>query len=81
MLARLAEPVRRRLHSDVIELENPSTAWNLENKDFRPWTTGVGNAVLMPGGFHPVTEREGYLYILDGAGRPLAYMPPGGLYF
>jgi uroporphyrinogen decarboxylase len=81
MLARLAEPVRQRLHSDVIELENPSVAWDLENKDFKPWKTGPGNTVLMPGAFNPVTDEKGYLYIVDGEGRPLAYMPPGGLYF
>jgi uroporphyrinogen decarboxylase len=42
MLARIAEPVRQRLHSDVIELENPSVSWGLENKDFQPWMTGPG---------------------------------------
>ena len=35
----------------------------------------------MPGGFNPVTDEKGYLYILDAQGKPLAYMPPGGLYF
>jgi uroporphyrinogen decarboxylase len=81
MLARVAEPVRRQLRSDVIELENPSVAWGLENKDWKPWTTGVGNAVLMPGGFNPVTDEKGYLYIKDANGRALAYMPKNGLYF
>jgi uroporphyrinogen decarboxylase len=81
MLARIAEPVRNRLHSAVIELENPSVAWGLENKGFKPWKTGPGNRVLMPGDFSPVADEKGYLYILDGQGRPLAYMPPGGLYF
>ena len=81
MLARLAEPVRRRLHCDVIELENPSVAWGLENKDWKPWKTGVGNTVLMPGGFNPVTDEKGYLYINDPQGKTLAYMPKNGLYF
>lgn len=81
MMARLAEPVRQRLHSDVIELENPSVAWGLENKDFKPWKTGPGNTVLMPGDFNPVTDEKGYLHILDSAGKSLAFMPPGGLYF
>jgi len=81
MMARLAEPVRQRLHSDVIELENPSVAWDLENKDFKPWKTGPGNMVLMPGGFNPVTDEKGYLNILNRQGKPLAFMPPGGLYF
>jgi uroporphyrinogen decarboxylase len=81
MLARVAEPVRRRLHSDVIELENPSVAWGLENKDWKPWKTGPGNTVLMPGGFNPVVDEQGYIYIKDAMGTTLAYMPPGGLYF
>ncbi len=81
MVARLAEPVRQRLHSDVIELENPAVAWGLENKDFKPWTTGPGNPVLVPGSFNPVVGDKGYLYILDDVGTPLAFMPPGGLYF
>ena len=81
MLARLAEPVRQRLHGDVIELENPSVAWGLENKDWKPWKTGVGNTVLMPGGFNPVADEKGYLYINDAKGKTLAYMPKNGLYF
>lgn len=81
MIARLAEPVRQRLHSDVIELENPSVAWELENKDFKPWTTGVGNTVLMPGDFNPVIDEKGYLYIVNKEGKTLAYMPKDGLYF
>jgi len=81
MLARVEEPVRRRLHSDVIELENPSEAWGLENKNWKPWKTGLGNDVLMPGDFNPITDERGYIYIKDSNGTPLAYMPPGGLYF
>ncbi|MBM3242245.1 methyltransferase [Candidatus Poribacteria bacterium] len=81
MLARVEEPVRRRLHSDVIELENPSEAWGLENKNWKPWKTGPGNDVLMPGDFNPITDEHGYIYIKDFNGTPLAYMPPKGLYF
>jgi uroporphyrinogen decarboxylase len=81
MLARLSEVVRRRLNADVIELENPSVAWGLENRDFKPWKTGPGNTVLMPGDFNPVTDEKGYLYIYGKQGEALAYMPPGGLYF
>ena len=81
MLARVEEPVRRRLYSDVIELENPSEAWGLENKDWKRWRTGVGNDVLMPGSFDPIRGPDGYLYIRDSEGMDLAYMPAGGLYF
>lgn len=48
MLAHIDEPVRQRLHSDVVELENPSETWGLENKNWKPWKTGVGNEVYMP---------------------------------
>jgi uroporphyrinogen decarboxylase len=81
MLAHVEEPVRRRLHDDVIELENPSEAWGLENKNWKPWKTGTGNNVLMPGNFNPITDEHGYIYIKDSKGTTLAYMPPGGLYF
>ena len=57
MLGRMDEPVRRRLACDVIELENPSENWGFENKDWRPWTTSMGNRVLMPGDFKPVIDE------------------------
>jgi len=81
MIARLDEPVRQRLHVDVIELENPSEAWGLENRDWKPWVTGKGNKVLMPGNFEPFIDENGFINILDANGKILAYMPKGGLYF
>ncbi len=81
MLARVEEAVRRRLHCDVIELENPSEAWGLENRNWKPWKTGLGNDVLMPGNFNPVIDERGYTCIRDSQGVNLAHMPPRGLYF
>ena len=81
MLARVEEPVRRRLRCDVIELENPTEAWGLYNRDWKEWTTGPGNKVLMPGQFNPETDENGYLYINDAKGEHLACMPKHGLYF
>jgi len=81
MIARLDEPVRQKLHVDVIELENPSEAWGLENRNWKPWVTGKGNKVLMPGNFEPVIDENGFINILDANGKILAYMPKGGLYF
>lgn len=81
MSARMEEPVRKRLHSDVIQLENPSESWGLVNSDWKPWRTGVGNEVLMPGNFNPIVEADGYIHIRDEKGKGLAYMPKGGLYF
>ena len=81
MVARMEEPVRQRLGCDVIELENPSETWGLKNRDWKSWTTEAGNKVLMPGDFDPVVDEKGYIHILDFQGKPLAYMPKGGLYF
>ena len=81
MMARLAEPVRQRLHSDVIELENPSVAWDLENKDFKPWKTGPGNMVLMPGGFNPVTDETGIPLYLGQTGQTDGIHAAGRLVF
>jgi uroporphyrinogen decarboxylase len=80
MLTRLDEKVRQRLHSDVMELENPSPRWNIENKDWKVWKNQKGNELLMPGGFNAIEENE-YLWIKDKNGKALARMPKGGLYF
>jgi uroporphyrinogen decarboxylase len=81
MLARVEEPVRRRLHSDVISLENPSMRWGLHNRDWKPWRTFQGNDVLMPGDFNPQPDPNGGLVLKDQSGRPVAFMAKGTLYF
>lgn len=81
MLARVEEPVRMRLHSDVISLENPVMRWGLQNKNWKPWTTFMGNEVLMPGDFNPVEDEEGGLWLLNEMGEKIAYMAKGSLYF
>lgn len=81
MLARIEEPLRKRLHSDIIELENPSMTWGFRNYGWKEWTTGKGNRVLMPGGFNPSVDEKGYIYIDDDKGNHIAFMPPDGLYF
>jgi uroporphyrinogen decarboxylase len=82
MIVRLDEPVRQRLHSDVIELENPDCLeWKIENKDWKPWKTAPGNIVLVPGGFNPVADEKGYLHVRDPQGKPLGIMAPGALAF
>jgi uroporphyrinogen decarboxylase len=79
-LARMDDRIRRRLHCDVIELENPTMRW-FENKDWKPWVNQQGNTVLVPGGFNPVVDGNGYIWIKDGGGKPLACMSKGGYYF
>jgi uroporphyrinogen decarboxylase len=82
MMPRLAERVRQRLHSDVIELENPFCwEWRLETKDWKSWKTGPGNGVLVPGSFNPVVDEKGYLRVRNWQGKPAGVMPPGGLAF
>lgn len=81
MLARFDEIMRRRLHTDVIELENPSVTWGLINKDWKPWKTAAGHNVLMPGNFNPVVDEKDSLYINDSKGNPVAYKTKDSLYF
>jgi len=81
MLARVDDPMMRWLHADVIQLENPIETWGIENKDWKVWKTNVGNEVLMPGGYHPVKDEEGYLRLYDANGISMAVMAPTGLYY
>jgi uroporphyrinogen decarboxylase len=81
MLARVDEPVRRALHIDVIELENPKQRWGFWNNAWKPWKTFPGNTVSVPVGFNPVIDAKGYVCIHDDSGRSIAHMPPGGYYF
>lgn len=81
MLARIDETFRMRIHSDIIELENPSMTWGFRNKCWKEWVTGKGNHVLMPGDFNPIMDERGYLYINNAEGDAVASMPPNGLYF
>ncbi len=82
MTVRLAEQVRQRLHSDVIELENPFCfEWRIETKDWKPWKTNAGNSVFVPGGFNPVRDEKGYTHVQDYLGRPAGVMAPSALAF
>jgi uroporphyrinogen decarboxylase len=81
MLTRLDEAVRQRLHCDVVQIENPSMRWNIENKDWKPWKNQRGRTILVPGGFDVVEGEEGCLLLRDRAGTALGRMPKGGLYF
>jgi len=81
MLARVEEPVRRRLHSDVVQVENLVETWGLANRDWKVFKTGRRNDGLMPGGFSPVKDERGFLVLRNTQGEALAHMSPGGLYF
>jgi len=81
MLARVEEPIRKRLRGDVISLENPSMRWGLHNKEWKKWRTFKGNEVLMPGDFNPVIDEKGALILNDANGNPIARMAKDTLYF
>ena len=81
MLARVEEPIRKRLRGDVISLENPSMRWGLHNKEWKKWRTFKGNEVLMPGDFNPVIDEKGALILNDKDGIPISRMAKDTLYF
>ena len=81
MLTRMDEPVRRRLHCDVIQLENPSMRWKVENKDWKRWENPRGRTVLVPGGFNPSDGEDGSILLMDPNGKILGKMAKDGLYF
>jgi uroporphyrinogen decarboxylase len=81
MTVQFDERISRRLYSDIVELNNPSERFGLENRDWKPWKNGLGNYVLMPGNYNPVVDENGYTCIYNAEGTLLAHMPPHGLYF
>ena len=82
MVTRIDEQIRQRLHSDVLEIENPIETWGYRNSGWKTWTNGKGNDVLVPSRFNPVVDdKTNYIHIKDEDGNILASMPPGGLYF
>jgi uroporphyrinogen decarboxylase len=81
MLSRIDDSFRSRIHADMIELENPSMTWGFRNNNWKGWISGKGNNIQMPTDFNPDRDEMGYIYINDVKGNPVAFMPPGGLYF
>jgi len=81
MLARVNDSVRKRLHSDVIPLENPSMSFGLKNSNWKLWKTTKGNVCYMPGDFNPTQDEEGGWWLYRKDGSPIAHMPKNGLYF
>lgn len=81
MLARVEEPVRRWLHSDVLQLENLYEAWGYRNSDWKPWKNTAGNTILMPGDFQYEIENNGDIALFDINGRHVANMASTGSYF
>jgi uroporphyrinogen decarboxylase len=81
MLARVDELMMRWLGSDVIQLENLTETWGLENTEWKIWNTNQSNRVLVPGSYNPIKDDKGYLHLLDGNRKSVAIMSPEGLYY
>lgn len=71
----------KALSSDIIVVENYLQPFGLRSSDWKPWTTYPGNRVLMSGDYNPFEDKKGYLHIQNAAGKSLAQMAPGGLYY
>ncbi len=80
MLAEVERPILERFGADVIGLNRPCVAFDIENKDWKPWKLFDGTPVEVPGGFNPVEDENGGLLILRD-GEPIAAMPKDGYYF
>jgi len=84
MLGEIEEDVRQALGVDVVGISTDSTMFGFENKDWKPWKLFDGTDVLVAGGFDPVPDEKGNLYLYPGgdkSAKPCAMMPKGGFYF
>jgi len=81
MLAEIEEPVRKRMHSDVVALRFKTVAFGVPNEGQKDWTLNNGTKVKVSAALDPEIDSEGNLYILNETGERIALMPPGGFYF
>jgi uroporphyrinogen decarboxylase len=80
MLAVVQRPILERFGADVVGLNRLDVAFGIRNEHWKPWRLFDGTAVEVPGGFHPLTEANGDLVLIDD-GQKIARMPKGGYYF
>jgi len=81
MLARVEDPLRSWFHTDILHLENYIEAFEITNRDWKPWTDNQGFQVLVPGGFEPERDERGYLSIRNNSGAIVGEMAPSSVYF
>lgn len=81
MLAELEEPVRRRMHSDVVAIFPKRVAFGVPNQGRKDWSLNDGTPVKVSAAFEPVVDQKGDFFILDQSGERIAQMPAGGYYF
>jgi len=81
MLAEIEQPVRERMHSDVVALRMRRVAFGLPVEGERDWALCDGTPVTVPRSFQPEVEADGSYLIRSPEGKPLARMPRDGWYF
>ena len=84
MLGEVAPDVVERLGVDVLPVEPERIAFNLPNRDWKPWRLFDGTEVLVPGRFDVEVTPEGDWLMREGgdpAGPVVARMPRDGFYF
>jgi len=81
MLAEVEEPVRKRMHSDVVGIFFKRVAFGLPNEGRKDWMLSDGTPVKVSRAFQPVKDESGSYYILNQSGERIAQMPAGGYYF
>jgi len=80
MLAEIERPVMERFGADVVGLNRAAVTFNIQNKNWKPWTMFDGTPVEVPGSFEPVVEPSGDLAIIQN-NEIIARMPKDGFYF
>ena len=84
MLGEVTMDLVEHLQLDILPVEPKSISFNLQNRDFKPWTLFDGSQVLVPGDFNVTVTDSGDWLMHDGgnAHNPVvARMPKDGFYF
>lgn len=81
MLAEIEQPVRERMHSDVVALRMKRVAFGVPVRGRRDWVLCDGTPVTVPETFQPEVDERGDYIIRSPGGTALAKMPRDGYYF
>jgi len=82
MLVRMDPLIVKWMGSDVMNIENVEQSFEMQNKDWKLWTTACGNEVLMPGDHAPVySEEDGHYYLYGKSGNIVAFRTPDDIYY
>lgn len=84
MLGEVNEPLRRKLHLDVVGVPGPSTLFGFRNENWKPFTMPDGTEVKVPGNFNYTRdENEAFLIYPEGdlSVPPSAKMPAESYFF